>query len=180
MMIFAALIAGMLTGGNAQAAAFDVSDVATHGDWQTATLSRETTDTQERHFRAVETASYSDASLSVNATAGVCDMPWLEMRVALKGEKQTAALVPARVRVDDKTLHTPVAEFFTQPENDGFYAHFYLHHPGELFDEMREGEQLFLGFEQKGKAPWYMIFQLDGAGAAMNQALARCRRASGV
>lgn len=183
----AALVAGTLIAGAGQAASFDVSDAVQHGDWQSVTLSRGVENavekgaeikSGERHFRAVESTNYADATLSVNATPGVCDMPWLEMRVTLEGEEQTVATVPARLRVDDKTLHTAVAEFFTEPENNGFYAHFYLNDADSLLDDMHAGEQIFLGFEQGEDEPWYMIFSLDGADDAIGQTLQACRRAS--
>lgn len=187
----AALMVGTLIAGAGQAASFDVSDAVQHGDWQSVTLARGDArgaenevengaefESGERHFRAVESTSYSDATLSVNATPGVCDMPWLEMRVTLEGEEQTVATVPARLRVDDKTLHTAVAEFFTEPENNGFYAHFYLNDADSLLDDMHAGEQIFLGFEQGEDEPWYMIFSLDGADDAIDKMLQACRRAS--
>lgn len=172
-----ALMAGTLIAGSGQAASFNTSNAKYHDDWQSVTLSRsaEGGGEDERHFRAVESTSYSDATLSVNATPGVCDMPWLEMRVTLEGEDQTVATVPARLRVDDKTLHTAVAEFFTEPENNGFYAHFYLSDADSLLDDMHAGEQIFLGFEQSEEEPWYMIFSLDGADAAIGEALNGCR-----
>lgn len=174
-----ALFAGLWVSAGAWAATFEVSDTATHGDWQTATLTRQAGGEQERHFRAIETVSYDDASLSVNATPGVCDLPRLEMRVAFEGQDRQAATghVPARLRVDDKTLHSAVAEFFTEPANDGFYVHFYLDDQRGLLDDMDGGEQIFLGFEQGEGEPWYMIFSLDGAGAAMDSAQLRCQAA---
>lgn len=182
-LAFAALITGMLMGSSAQAAAFDVSDVETHGDWQVATLSAPGEAEGPRHFRAVESASYTDATLSVNATPGVCDMPWLEMRVRLDTLEQATPetrVLPAQLRVDDKTLQKSVVEFFTQPANNGFYVHFYLNDRARLLNDMRSGEQLFLGFDQGEREPWYMIFSMDGAGDAIDAALTRCRRATGI
>lgn len=154
-----------------------------HDDWQSVTLSRSTESggEDERHFRAVESTSYADATLSVNATPGVCDMPWLEVRVALdeKQEKgQTADVVPARLRIDDKTLRLSVAEFITERDDDGFYVHFYLNDRQGLLHDMRHGRQLFLGFEQSERDPWYMTFSLDGADGAIGEALKACRRAA--
>ncbi|WNK19983.1 hypothetical protein P1P91_14330 [Halomonas piscis] len=176
----ATLTAGMILGGSAQAATFDVSDAETYGGWQAATLTRSAEGEQERHFRAVDTTSYGDATLSVNATPGVCDMPWLEVRVALNdapAEAGAVDVVPAQLRVDDRTLRPAVAEFFTEPDNNGFYVHFYLNDLAGLLDDMRAGQQLFLGFEQGEREPWYMTFGLDGAESAVDEALARCWRA---
>lgn len=181
LVTIAALIAAMTLGGGAQAAPFDVSDAETYGDWQAATLSRSAAGQQERHFRAVDATSYGDATLSVNATPGVCDMPWLEVRVALDDipdEAGTAEVVPAQLRVDERTLRPAVAEFFTEQDNNGFYVHFYLNDLAGLLDDMRAGQQLFLGFEQGEREPWYMTFSLDGAEGAVDEALARCWRAS--
>lgn len=181
LVAVATLMAGMILGGGAQAATFDVSDAEAYGGWQAATLSRSAEGQQERHFRAVDTTSYGDATLSVNATPGVCDMPWLEVRVALDDatdEAGTADVVPAQLRVDERTLRPAVAEFFTEQDNNGFYVHFYLNDLAGLLDDMRTGQQLFLGFEQGEREPWYMTFSLDGAEGAVNEALARCWRAS--
>lgn len=181
-LAIATLMAGMLFAGAGQAASFEVSDAVQHNDWQSVTLSRGAEDgSGERHFRAVENASYADATLSVNATPGVCDMPWLEVRVALEEkqvEDQTADVVPARLRVDDKTLRPSVAEFITERDDDGFYVHFYLNDRDELLNDMRHGRQLFLGFEQGERNPWYMTFSLDGADDAIGEALQACHRAT--
>ncbi len=177
----AMLMAGTLIAGAGQAATFNTSDVIHHEDWQSVTLSRGAEGgNSERHFRAVESTSYSDTTLSVNATPGVCDMPWLEVRVALEEkqlEDQTADVVPARLRVDDKTLRPGVAEFITERGDEGFYIHFYLNDRQGLLDDMRHGRQLFLGFEQGKREPWYMTFSLDGAGDAIGEMLKACGRA---
>ena len=85
----------LLLANPALAATFNVSSTEPHGHWQSMALSLG----DERHFRAVETHSYSDATLSVNTTQGVCDLPWLEMRVTLaqqQGESRAVNLVPTR------------------------------------------------------------------------------------
>lgn len=160
-----------LTCASAQAANFNAADVAHHGAWESLTL----TLGDEHHYRAVDTQSYSDATLSVNATQGVCDLPWLEVRVTLEeqqGESRAVDLVPTRLRVDDRTRFDSMAEFITERGDDGFYVHFYLNDVPTLLDEMASGEQLFLGFDQNDADPWYMTFSLDGA----NEALARMQR----
>ncbi|MDN6181033.1 MAG: hypothetical protein L0I84_08570 [Halomonas subglaciescola] len=183
-LAIAALMVGAFFAGPGQAATFTLSDAVDHHDWQSVTLSRGDTGGAdqaaggERHFRAVESVSYSDATLSVNATPGVCDMPWLEVRVALddkQAEDQTADIVPAQLRVDAKTLHQSVAEFITERGDDGFYVHFYLNDREGLLNEMRHGKQLFLGFEQGERDPWYMTFSLDGADDAIGETLHDCR-----
>ncbi len=153
------------------AATFNVSATQPHDHWQSMTLSLG----DERHFRAVETHSYSDATLSLNATQGVCDLPWLEMRVTLgeqQGESRAVNLVPTRIRVDDTPIIDTMAEFITERGDDGFYAHFYLNDLPALMDHMRQGEQLFIGFDQQDNDPWYMTFSLTGA----DQAIARMQR----
>ncbi|NYT71441.1 hypothetical protein HZU72_03255 [Halomonas sp. QX-2] len=157
----------------ANATTFNTDDVATHDHWQSMTLSLG----GERHHRAVETHSYSDATLSVNTTSGVCDLPWLEMRVTLEqqqGESRTVNLVPTRLRIDERPVIDTMAEFITERGDDGFYAHFYLSDLETLMADMRQGEQLFLGFDQEEREPWYMTFSLKGADAAINRMLTQC------
>ncbi|BBI47738.1 hypothetical protein HORIV_01590 [Vreelandella olivaria] len=43
-----------------------------------------------------------------------------------------------------------------------------------LIADMRQGEQLFLGFDQEERDPWYMTFSLKGADAAINRMLTQC------
>lgn len=85
-----ALLAAAMPAANA--ATFNTDEIATHDHWQSLTLSLG----GEQHYRAVETHSYSDATLSLNATQGVCDLPWLEMRVTLEqqqGESRAVNLI---------------------------------------------------------------------------------------
>ncbi|UZH12315.1 hypothetical protein OM794_00525 [Halomonas sp. BDJS001] len=163
----------MVATSMANAATFNTDDVVIHDHWQSMTLSLG----GERHYRAVETHSYSDATLSLNATSGVCDLPWLEMRVTLEqqqGESRAVNLVPARLRIDEQPVIDTMAEFITERGDDGFYAHFYLSDMQPLLADMRQGEQLFLGFDQEERDPWYMTFSLQGADAAINRMLTQC------
>jgi len=135
----------------------------------------------EQHYRAIETHSYSDATLSLNTTQDVCDLPWLEMRVTLEqqqGESRAVNLVPARLRVDEQPVVDTMSEFITERGDDGFYAHFYLSDLATLMKEMREGEQLFIGFDQEDREPWYMTFSLQGADDAIGRMLSQCQAAS--
>ncbi|KPQ18793.1 hypothetical protein [Halomonas sp. HL-93] len=162
---------------SAYAVSFNVEDDQAHGHWQSMSL----TLGEERHFRAVETHSYSDATLSVNATQGVCDLPWLEMRVELdaaQGESRADDLVPARLRVDERERLNSVAEFITERADNGFYAHFYLNDIDALIADMSDGERIFLGFDQGDEEPWYMTFSLEGAGEALARMQALCQQAS--
>ncbi|MGS2742075.1 hypothetical protein ACU6TU_00495 [Halomonas sp. LS-001] len=157
----------------ALATPYNVSDARQHQHWQSMTLSLG----EERHFRAVETHSYSDATFSVNATHDVCDLPWLEMRVTLdtlQGNDATLNMVPTLVRVDERPIHQGVAEFITQRGDDGFYAHFYLNALDTLLKEMGSGEQLFVAFEQGEREPWHMTFSLQGAATALAHLKASC------
>ncbi len=170
-------ITWMATTPVANAATFNTDAVAAHDDWQSLTLSLG----GERHYRAVETHSYADATLSLNTTLGVCDLPWLEMRVTLEqqqGESRTVNLVPARLRIDEQPVIDTMAEFITERGDDGFYAHFYLSDLATLMTDMRQGEQLFLGFDQEDRGPWYMTFSLQGADAALTRMLAQCESAA--
>ena len=174
MLLPIAIAASLLvTATMSTAATFNTEGVATHDHWQSMTLSLGS----ERHYRAIETHSYSDATLSLNATAGVCDLPWLEMRVTLEqqqGESRAVNLVPARLRIDEQPVIDTMAEFITERGDDGFYAHFYLSDLTALMADMRQGEQLFLGFDQAEREPWYMTFSLQGADAAINRMLTQC------
>ncbi|WP_075880969.1 hypothetical protein [Vreelandella massiliensis] len=167
------LIAIIWLSSTALATSFNVSDAERHGHWQSMAL----TLGDEHHFRAVEDHSYTDATLSVNATRNVCDLPWLELRVTLEehqGESDTLNVVPALIRVDDGEIRQAVAEFITQRGDDGFYAHFYINELDTLLARMQEGTQLFLAFEQGKGEPWHMTFSLKGADAAITRMHAKC------
>ncbi|CAM3588655.1 hypothetical protein [Halomonas casei] len=160
----------------ANAVTFHTDDMQSHEDWQSMTLSLD----GEQHYRAVEASSYSDAMLSLNATAGICDLPWLEMRVTLdqqQDESRTVNLAPSRLRIDEQPVIDTMAEFITERGDDGFYAHFYLSDLTTLMADMRQGEQLFLGFDQEDREPWYMTFSLKGADTAINHMLGQCEGA---
>ncbi|MCB8888479.1 type VI secretion protein [Vreelandella malpeensis] len=170
---FAFGAAGLVFAAGAFAAPLTISEPHDHGAWQALTLD----DGDKRHFRAVEATSYSDATLSVNATQGVCHLPWLEMRVTLE-ETQTddraVNLVPARLRVDREPLVDTMAEFIVERGDDGFYSHFYLGELDTLLSQMSGGEKLFIGFDQGEAEPWTMTFDLDGAGEALAEMRQRC------
>lgn len=173
LIAIAMTIALIVATSMASAATFNTDGVNSHDHWQSLTL----TLGSERHYRAVETHSYSDATLSLNTSQDVCDLPWLEMRVTLEqqqGESRAVNLVPARLRIDEQPVIDTMAEFITERGDDGFYAHFYLSDMQTLMADMRQGEQLFLGFDQGEREPWYMTFSLRGAGDAITQMLAQC------
>ncbi|WP_404376516.1 hypothetical protein [Vreelandella aquamarina] len=175
--IFVAAAMLLATAPPALAATFNVESMETHRHWQSMSL----TLGEERHFRAVETHSYTDATLSLNTTQGVCDLPWLEMRVSLaqqQGESRAVNLVPTRLRIDDHPIVDTMAEFITERGDNGFYAHFYLSDMTTLIAEMQAGQQLFLGFDQNEQEPWYMTFSLEGAGDAIERMQSLCRGAS--
>ncbi|MCE8021783.1 hypothetical protein HOP51_16930 [Halomonas sp. MCCC 1A11036] len=170
------LLAGLVAAPLASATNYNVSDAEQHGNWHSVTLSLG----DERHFRALEQTSYSDSILSVNYTAGVCDLPWLEVRVELEelqSESRVANLVPGDLRVDYATIHSGAAEFITQRGDRGFYVNFYLDELGLLIDEMREGETLRLRFDRGDEDYWFMSFDLTGAGDAIARAEQLCETA---
>ncbi|TFH87837.1 hypothetical protein EQG41_06085 [Billgrantia azerbaijanica] len=174
-----ALLAGLGAAVSAGATTFNTTDAERHGHWQSAVL----TLGKERHFRALEAHSYSDATLSLNFTAGVCDLPWLEVRVDLdehQPKDRAVNLVPADLRVDHATIHSGMAEFITERGDSGFYAHFYLEEQPLLVTEMRRGETLRLRFTLAEDRPWYMTFALSGADAAIGRAEALCQAADGA
>lgn len=174
-----AVLGGSLLGNApfALAATFNVEHAEPHQHWSSMTLALG----EERHFRAVETHSYSDATLSLNTSQGVCDLPWLEMRVTLEqqqGESRAVNLVPSRLRIDDQPIVDTMAEFITERGDDGFYAHFYLSDLDTLMAQMRTGEQLFLGFDQNEQEPWYMTFSLAGADSAIARMQQLCEEST--
>ncbi|WP_311946293.1 hypothetical protein [Halomonas piscis] len=67
---------GTLLASPTPASSFNTDNIQAHGTWHSLSLSLG----KERHVRALEQHSYSDSVLSVNATPGACDQPWLEMR----------------------------------------------------------------------------------------------------
>ncbi|OUE40345.1 hypothetical protein BZY95_14420 [Billgrantia desiderata SP1] len=171
-----ALLAAFPFANVALATNYNVSDVEAHGHWHSVALSLG----EERHFRALEQHSYSDSILSVNYTPGVCDLPWLEVRVELEelqSESRVANLVPGDLRVDYATIHSGAAEFITQRGDRGFYVNFYLDELDLLIDEMREGETLRLRFDRGDEDYWFMSFDLTGAGDAIARAERLCEAA---
>ncbi|WP_447894851.1 MULTISPECIES: hypothetical protein [unclassified Vreelandella] len=173
---FALGAAGLSFFSAALAERYPVSQDAAFDAWQAVTLEAQ----DKRHFRAVETQSYSDATLSVNATEGICHLPWLEMRVTLEQtqtESRAVNLVPARLRVDQAPLIDTMAEFIVEEGDDGFYSHFYLGELDALLGQMSDGEQLYIGFDQGDEPPWTMTFSLAGAGEAIRETQRRCASA---
>ncbi|MFY0989158.1 hypothetical protein [Halomonas sp. C05BenzN] len=168
------LLAGLLWAADTGATTFNTADVESHGHWHTLTLSLG----EERHFRAMEGYSYSDSLLSFNVTAGVCDLPWLELRVELdehQPESRAVNRVPVDLRVDHETIHGGTAEFVTERGDSGFYVHFYLPEQSLLIEEMRRGETLLLRLMRGEDDPWFMTFSLEGADEAIAGAERRCR-----
>ncbi|MBA2781051.1 hypothetical protein [Billgrantia kenyensis] len=171
-----ALLATLGLASTANATNYNISDVEAHGHWHSLALSLG----QERHYRALEQHSYSDSILSLNYTSGVCDLPWLEVRVELEelqAENRVANLVPGDLRVDYATIHSGAAEFITQRGDNGFYVNFYLDELDLLIDEMRDGETLRLRFDRGEEDYWFMSFDLTGAGEAIARAERMCEAA---
>ncbi|MCE9662783.1 hypothetical protein LY622_04955 [Halomonas sp. M5N1S17] len=171
------LLASLLAAPLAQATNYNTSDVEAHGNWHSLTLSLG----DERHFRALQETSYSDSILSLNFTPGVCDLPWLELRVELdehQAESRVANLVPGDLRVDHETIHNGMAEFVTQRGDSGFYVNFYLDEQALLIEEMRAGETLLLRLDRGEEDYWFMSFELNGADAAIGRAERLCEAAS--
>ncbi|QOR37168.1 hypothetical protein HNO52_00625 [Billgrantia diversa] len=173
---FAPVLVGLALAGPASATNYNVSDAEQHENWHSVVL----TLGEERHFRALEQTSYSDSILSFNYTAGVCDLPWLEVRVELQEhqpESRVANLVPGDLRVDHETIHSGMAEFITQRGDRGFYVNFYLDTQDQLTDEMRGGETLRLRLDRGDGDYWFMSFDLAGAEAAISRAERLCEAA---
>ena len=171
------LLASLLAAPLAHATNYNTSDIKSHGNWHSLTLSLG----DERHFRALEQHSYSDSILSLNYTPGVCDLPWLEVRVELdehQAESRVANLVPGDLRVDHETIHNGMAEFVTQRGDSGFYVNFYLDEQALLVEEMHAGETLRLRLDRGEEDYWFMSFDLDGTDAAIERAARLCEAAS--
>ncbi|MDZ7851609.1 MAG: hypothetical protein U5L98_02895 [Halomonas sp.] len=162
--------------GPASATDYNIGNVQAHGSWHSLVLSLG----EERHFRAIDQQSYSDAIFSVNASAGACDVPWLELRVALdenQAESATVNRVPADLRVDQATIHSGSAAFVTERGDDGFYVRFTVPHLELLLEEMAEGELLRLRMMRGEDDPWFMVFGLAGAGEAIDRLHRLCDEA---
>lgn len=162
--------------GAASATDYNTGDVQAHGGWHSLVLSLG----EERHFRAIDQQSYSDAIFSVNASAGACEVPWLELRVALdenQAESATVNRVPADLRVDHATIHSGSAAFVTERGDDGFYVRFALPDLDLLLEEMAEGELLRLRMMRGPDDPWFMVFALEGAGEAIERLHRLCDQA---
>ncbi|WP_240036438.1 hypothetical protein [Halomonas urmiana] len=168
------LSAGLLLAGPAAATNYNTSDARAHGGWHSLALSLG----EARHFRALDQHSYSDSLFSVNASAGACDLPWLELRVELDAyqpESATVNRVPADLRVDYETIHSGHAAFVTERGDRGFYVRIALPELDLLLDEMADGELLRLRLMRGEDDPWFMAFDLTGAG----EAIARMQRLCG-
>ena len=155
---------------SAPAAALDynTANARNHQGWRSLMVSLG----EARHFRALDRRSYSDAVFSVNASAGACDHPWLELRVALAEQQAQDSVVnrvPADLRVDLATIHSGRAEFFTERGDNGFYVHFALADLDLLLEEMAGGELLRLRMMRSEDDPWFMVFDLAGAGEAIER-----------
>ncbi len=165
----------LLGSAGASAAIFNTQEVEQHEQWQSLTLALG----EERHYRAMEAASYDDSLFSVNVTPGRCEQPWLELRVDL-GERQPESRVvnrvPADLRVDHETIHSGEVEFITERGDSGFYAQFFLEEQALLLEEMGGGETLRLRMMRGEDDPWFMTFDLAGAAEAMERARQRCER----
>jgi hypothetical protein len=162
----------------AQATNYNTQEVEAHGAWHSLTLRLG----EERHFRAMEGNTYADSLLSVNATAGICDLPWLELRVELdefQPESRTLNRVPLDMRVDEATIHGGQAEFVTERGDSGFYVHLHPEDQALLLDEMREGEILRLRMMRGEDDPWFMVFDLNGADDALARMEALCEADDG-
>jgi len=164
--------------GTVSATDYNTGDVQAHGGWHSLVLSLG----EERHVRAIDQQSYSDAILSVNASAWACDLPWLELRVALaknQAESATVNRVPADLRVDHQTIHSGSATFVTERGDNGFYVRFALSELSLLLEEMGEGELLRLRIMRSEDDPWFMAFGLEGAGEAIQRMRRLCAAAEG-
>ncbi|WP_280552916.1 hypothetical protein [Halomonas sp. 25-S5] len=168
----------LLLAGPAAATDYNTGDVQAHGGWHSLVLSLG----EDRHFRAIDQQSYSDAIFSVNASAGACDLPWLELRVALaenQSESATVNRVPADLRVDLASIHSGSAAFVTERGDDGFYVRFALPELDLLLEEMAEGELLRLRMMRGEDDPWFMVLGLEGAGEAIERMRRLCEAAGG-
>ncbi|WP_275287450.1 hypothetical protein [Halomonas elongata] len=155
----------------APATSFNTGDVQAHGNWHSLSL----TLGEERHVRAIEQHSYADSVLSVNATPGACERPWLEIRVALddvQASSTTWDRVPVDVLVDRDDVHSGEAAFITERGDDGFYVRLSLPETDALLDDMRHGETLRLRIHRAPEDYWFMVFSLNG----VDQALVRMNR----
>ncbi|MDX1464785.1 MAG: hypothetical protein R3215_03680 [Halomonas sp.] len=171
------LSAGLLLAGPAAATNYNTSDVRAHGGWHSLALSLG----EAHHFRAIDQQSYSDAIFSVNASAGACDLPWLELRVELddyQPESATVNRVPADLRVDHAPIHSGDAAFVTERGDRGFYVRLALPELNRLLEEMADGELLRLRLMRGEDDPWYMAFALAGAGEAIARMRRLCEEAS--
>lgn len=168
--------AGLLLAGPAAAMNYNTGDVRAHGGWHSLSLSLG----EARHFRAIDQQSYADALFSVNASAGACDLPWLELRVELEAyqpESATVNRVPADLRVDHAPLHGGRAAFITERGDRGFYVRLTLPEQERLLEEMADGELLRLRLMRGEDDPWYLAFALDGAGEAVSRMRRLCAEA---
>ncbi|MDR5866885.1 hypothetical protein [Halomonas koreensis] len=172
-----ALLLGLLPlAGTAQGLDYNIDEVRAHGAWHSLRLSLG----EERHARALEASSYADSTLSVNATPGACDRPWLELRVALaevQADSATVNRVPVDLLVDQGAVHTGEGAFLIERGDDGFYVRLSRLDTVALLDAMAAGETLRLRIHRAPEDYWFMAFDLTGFEAARARMARLCRNA---
>jgi len=151
-----------------------------HGDWQSLSV----TLGAERHVRAVQRASYTDAMLSVNATPGACLRPWLELRSALGAQQPRSDVVntvPVDVLIDDHRALSGRAVLTTERGDDGLYLRFDELDVAALQRQMATGTTLNLRIRMSDSVAdyWFMAFSLDGAGEALERLSLLCASQTG-
>lgn len=167
---------GLWLAGPVLATQFNINDVERHGDWHSLTLRLG----EERYVRALEQHSYRDTVLSVNATPGACDRPWLEVRVELdtyQPESGVVNRVPVDLLVDQGRGHRGQGEFITGRGDSGFYVRLALPDTDRLLEEMADGETLRLRIHRAEADYWFLVFSLDGAGEALVRSRTLCEHA---
>ncbi|MFC3283999.1 hypothetical protein [Litchfieldella rifensis] len=169
-------LAGLLSLGLASqssALMFNRNHVQNAGHWTSMELSLG----EERYFRASNMSDYPDTDFSVTFIPDDC-RPQLELRVdmgKIAARDETVSADQGAMRVDRSPRHDSEVTLTRERGDSGAYAGFQTAEIYRLLHEMHVGDALRLKIGDE--EPWYLAFQLAGAGSALDRAAAMCHEA---
>ena len=171
--IIAAFYAGIVS-----AATYNSRDVRTHGDWSSLELYLG----DESFFRAINTVSYSDTTISLDYSIDKCDSPLMVTRINM-GEiySKTESFIKvfsSELRVDRMAIHKGSAWTSTERGDSGLYINYYFSDMDSILKDMRAGRVARIKISGDDIDDVYLEFSMSGSMAAINRAAALCRAAS--
>jgi len=161
---------------NAQSATFNMDEGRDHGSWASLKLSLGA----KRFYRAINSDDYSDMRVMVDFDADKCE-PELDIQIDFNrsfSESESLGLREVDVRVDRKSIHESLMQLSTVAGDSTLYGYVLVGDMPRLISEMRLGKTVRFKFEMpdEGSDPLYAELSLDGSQAALDRALALCKR----